>query len=375
MGINEPESLTVLRQHRLNELQELKSQGTRLIGYFCLYVPVEIVRAAGAVPVRLARADYPSSAAGEQLLRVDACPFCKSSLGLFNSDPLYQQLDGVIFVNTCDMMRRLPELVATRVRIPVFQLYLPRTSEPVPSRIAEFTRQLNRLTEFLSHLTGTTPDRERLLAAISTENQLRSKLRALEMLRAVPGSGLKTSRFFDLIALATLLAPEQTLTLISEIINPPTPPAVDECQPRLLLAGSIVAESDRDLLNLIEERAAIVADVICTGARLVEGGVATTAEPLTALARYYFGRIPCACRRPNDRLYQHIQQLIEQRRVQGIVYQTLLYCDPWRFEARDLRRWTGLPMLEIDHDYSRQNYEQLRTRIEAFVEMLCSLKR
>jgi benzoyl-CoA reductase/2-hydroxyglutaryl-CoA dehydratase subunit BcrC/BadD/HgdB len=138
----------------------------------------------------------------------------------------------------------------------------------------------------------------------------------------------------------------------------------------VLLAGSIIAESDRDIINLIEEQAVIVADVVCTGARFIAEDIHPGADPLNVLACYYFNRIPCACRRPNDRLFQHIQQLIIERGVQGIVYQTLLYCDPWRFEARQLRVQTQLPMLEIDHDYSRQNYEQLRTRIEAFIELL-----
>jgi len=369
MGLINRQELTA---KRLTELEKLKSRGRKLAGYFCLYVPVELLRAAGATPIRLARADYPSSQAGERYLRADACPFCKSSLEKVVSDPLYQLMDMLIFVNTCDMMRRLPELIATRVSIPVFQLYLPRTAEPFPARIAEFEHQLRRLAEFVTRLTGTAIDDQYLRTEIEIGNQLRSALRSIEILRALPAPRLTTAELFDLISLATLLEPADIIPLIAQIKNQvgnrvfnrqPTPP-------RLLLAGSIIAEGEREVISLLEERATIVADVICTGARFIEGDIATDSDPFRSLARYYFNRIPCPCRRPNTALYQQIRQLITERQIQGIVYQTLLYCDPWRFEARDLRQATGLPMLEIDHDYSRQNFEQLRTRIEAFVEML-----
>lgn len=370
MGVIAPEEILTLRQQRRAELQELKARGEKVIGYLCNYVPVEIIFAAGAVPVRLAQADYHSAVAGKELIRVDACPFCQSTLGKLNSDPIYQLLDGIVFVNTCDLMRRLPELAATRVKVPIFQIYLPRTAEPLPARITEFTRQLQRLADFLKNITGIEVDRANLIRAITIYNQLRAKLRTLEQFRPHPGFGLKTAEFFDLIALATLLPPAATGNLIDRIINQAPPPNRDKHTPRVLLAGSIIAESDRDIINLIEEQAVIVADVVCTGARFIAEDIHPGADPLNALACYYFNRNPCACRRPNDRLFQHIQQLIIERGVQGIVYQTLLYCDPWRFEARQLRVQTQLPMLEIDHDYSRQNYEQLRTRIEAFIELL-----
>ncbi len=361
-----------LAARRLNELQELKARGRKLAGYFCLYVPVELLRAAGAVPIRLARADYPSSQIGERHLRADACPFCKSSLEKLLSDPLYRLMDMLIFVNTCDMMRRLPELVATRVSIPVFQLYLPRTAEPFPARIAEFEHQLRRLADFVTRLTGTAIDDQHLQNEIEIGNRLRSALRSIEALRVSPVPLLTTGELFDLISLATLLEPADLLPLIAQIKNRATNQVFNRqpTPPRLLLAGSIIAEEEREVISLLEERAAIVADVICTGARFIEGDITTGSDPFRALAEYYFNRIPCPCRRPNTALYQHIRQLIAERQVQGIVFQTLLYCDPWRFEARDLRQATGLPMLEIDHDYSRQHFEQLRTRIEAFVEIL-----
>ncbi len=90
--------------------------------------------------MRLADADYQAEMRGERLLRSDACPFCKSCLGhlLTDQSELYQLIDGLVSVNTCDMMRRLPEVVE---KIAPYR-YSISTSLAPPNR---FRSELNRL--------------------------------------------------------------------------------------------------------------------------------------------------------------------------------------------------------------------------------------
>ncbi|MEO0085356.1 MAG: 2-hydroxyacyl-CoA dehydratase family protein, partial [candidate division WOR-3 bacterium] len=64
------------------------------------------------------------------------------------------------------------------------------------------------------------------------------------------------------------------------------------------------------------------------------------------------------------------RKLVASRRVAGLVFKTLLYCDAWSFEARRLHEELGIPVLAVDSDYSGQNREQVRTRVEAFLETL-----
>ncbi len=365
------EEVIVLWRKRIAELKRLKGQGKKVVGYFCQYVPVELIFAAGAIPVRLAGGDYPTSVRGERFLRADACPFCKSCLGKFETDPLYQLTDALVFVNTCDMMRRLPEVVSANIKIPIFQLYLPRTAEPFGNRVAEFQRQVNLLKEWLTALTCESVDKDRLQAAIRENNALRQGLTRLDEQRALMPPRIKGSEVFDLAHLSWLLEPRQALSAIAQVnaqIMVSAEPAA--FRPRLLLAGSILTDQERDFLELIEAQADIVADVICTGVRFFAGSIKLNHDPLQNITDFYFNRIPCACRRPNDLLYSQLRQLITGRAVQGIIYKTLLYCDSWRFEAKFLRQTLKLPLLEIDGDYSATNREQLRTRIEAFIEML-----
>lgn len=372
MALLERKRLEGLREERLEELKSLKAQGKKVVGYFCLYAPVEIIQAAGAIPVRLARADYQSELQGERFLRADACPFCKASLGKFAHDPLYQLVDGVVTVNTCDMMRRLPESITANFSVPVFSLYLPRTSEPFPNRLSAFRAGLVDLKEWLGSLTGQEWQTERLIEAIDEMNRLRRKLQELDKSRAEKPPKIQGGELFDIVALATLLPPKRMLNLLNDLLSMvrAAAGAVDKNRVRLLLTGSIVAEEDRTLIEIVEDSADIVADTVCTGSRWFNEEITVEEEPFAGLACFYFNRTPCACRRPNSALFDYIREQVKERKVQGIVNKSLLYCDAYRFEGKWLRQELGIPVLEVDGDYSQENRQQLRTRIEAFLEML-----
>lgn len=359
-----------LRAERLEELSRLRQEGRKVFGYFCLYAPVELIVAADGVPVRLARSSAEAESVGEKFLRADACSFCKSCLGGFEREPLFGLVDGIVGVTTCDMMRRLPEAIEARRGVPVFPINLPRTSEPEPNRLAEFRRQLVLLGDWLADMTGRLPEHEDLQPAVREQNRLRAVIRQVDEMRAFDPSAVSGSDVLDAVALAGLLEPSAAMRTIEQGLGQVRPVRRAGARPRLMLGGSIITEDDRWLVEMVEEKADIVADILCTGARWAAGDVADGAPLLEMLAPFYFSRVPCMCRRPNDRLYEYARKLVASRQVAGLVYKTLLYCDAWSFEARRLRDELGIPVLAVDSDYSGQNREQVRTRVEAFLETL-----
>ncbi len=359
-----------IRSQRVEEIAAVRRQGAKVVGYFCIYAPVEMVQASGAIPVRLMRGGHAAEEAGERYLRADACSFCNACMGNFELAPAYKQVDAVVSVNTCDMMRRLPESIERHFGIPVFQIYMPRTSEPLPHRIAEFRRQLGRLAEEQCRLTGSVVGDARLKSEIAAFDRLRGMLRQASDTRRMNGPLLSGGTMLDLAATAWLLGPVKAISLIEEVLRMVAArPRPEGRRPRLILGGSMLTEDDRWLLDLIEEKADIVTDILCTGTRWFAEDVPADGAPLDRLARFYFSR-PCMHRRPNTDMYKYVQELARDFRVQGLVYKTLLYCDPWNFEARRLQEALGVPMLHLDTDYSIENREQVRTRVEAFLETL-----
>jgi benzoyl-CoA reductase/2-hydroxyglutaryl-CoA dehydratase subunit BcrC/BadD/HgdB len=155
-----------------------------------------------------------------------------------------------------------------------------------------------------------------------------------------------------------------------------------EDTPRILLAGCPSVFPNWKIPSLIEEMGAvIVTDESCTGDRYLYDPVGITeksmTEMMTGIAAKYL--MPCVCPSfaPNeDRLYR-LLQMSEEFGVDGIVYYVLKGCVIYDFELTRVEKTfkkNGIPVLRIETDYNPEDIEQLRTRIEAFVEMLLTRK-
>jgi benzoyl-CoA reductase/2-hydroxyglutaryl-CoA dehydratase subunit BcrC/BadD/HgdB len=57
----------------------------------------------------------------------------------------------------------------------------------------------------------------------------------------------------------------------------------------------------------------------------------------------------------------------------GVIHYALQFCTPYMVEAYKVKKTTekqGTPFLRIETDYSMEDFGQLKTRIEAFVELI-----
>ena len=84
---------------------------------------------------------------------------------------------------------------------------------------------------------------------------------------------------------------------------------------------------------------------------------------------------PCTCPTftDNKRRVYRIMQMLKDYKVQGVIYHVLRGCLVYDYEYRlveeELER-LGIPVIRLESDYTDQDVEQLRIRIEAFVEMI-----
>ena len=101
--------------------QEIKNSINRkIIGYICSYTPIEIIHAAGFHPLRIFGRDRPIQKA-DSLMHSNICPFVRSLLDrVLESETDF--LDGVVFINSCDGMRRLYEIWRERIPKKFFHL-------------------------------------------------------------------------------------------------------------------------------------------------------------------------------------------------------------------------------------------------------------
>ena len=146
---------------------------------------------------------------------------------------------------------------------------------------------------------------------------------------------------------------------------------------RILLTGTPLAIPNWKLHHIIETSgAAIVCEENCTGTKfftnLVDESQTTLEGQFHALAERYM-KINCACFTPNTARIDEVLQLARDYQVDGVINTNLKFCTTFKTEAPALEKVledNGIPVLDIETDYTDNDAEQLRTRVEAFVEML-----
>ena len=128
-------------------------------------------------------------------------------------------------------------------------------------------------------------------------------------------------------------------------------------------------------LGVIEELgAAIVCYEGCCGIMNMRRPVdeSPEADPMTAIADKYL-EVPCAVMSPNTRRFEQLRSTLAEWKVDGVISITVHACTPFDVESKtigDICAEEGVPFLHVRTDYSPGDEGQLRTRIEAFLEML-----
>jgi benzoyl-CoA reductase subunit C len=147
-----------------------------------------------------------------------------------------------------------------------------------------------------------------------------------------------------------------------------------EKKTRLLIYGSIIDSSET--IRLIEDCGAnVVIDDLCFGTKAYWHEVAISEDPLASLARYYLNKITCprTYRSTVKQRFGHIARFAKDFQIDGVIVDAVRFCDPVKLEVPELKEYlqkNGLPALHIEDDYNIDAYGALKTRIQAFVEML-----
>jgi benzoyl-CoA reductase/2-hydroxyglutaryl-CoA dehydratase subunit BcrC/BadD/HgdB len=148
--------------------------------------------------------------------------------------------------------------------------------------------------------------------------------------------------------------------------------------PRILLTGSPVIFPNMKIPLMIEEMGGyLAADETCMGERGMSDPAVVTDESFDGMMRALANQVirPCSCPTFADnteRVYR-IRQMIEDYQVQGVIYHVLRGCLVYDFEYLALEEEMGklgIPIIRLESDYNEEDVEQLRIRIEAFIELI-----
>jgi benzoyl-CoA reductase/2-hydroxyglutaryl-CoA dehydratase subunit BcrC/BadD/HgdB len=371
---------------RIDEIESFRGKGGKVVGFFCLFPPIELIRASGATPIRTDSGLYCAVGPSEQLLPSDVCPLVKSALGtkILQLSPYLELCDALICPSSCGMKAKLGELLEDFM--PIWRIEVPSYKDNSWAR-SSWQVEIRSLKANLEKLTGEKITGQALRHSIMAVQEARTTFRRLIELRKSrfpPISGrdamlVTQTVWYDDLDRWTVKTAELCNELEDRIktsLSVSGPEA-----PRIMLSGSPIVWPNWKLPNLIEESGGlIVCDELCSGnqgtlSESVNLEEWTMNEMLAALADRYLRPVTCPCFSPNDKRMDKLRRLTEDFDVDGVVYHQLKGCYAHKIEfgrIRNALKKLRIPVLGIETDYTQEDLGQLRTRIEAFLEMLQS---
>ncbi len=359
----------------------------KVIASMCIHVPLELIYAVRAVPVRICSGAYSMDQIGTEFLPAKTCPMVKSTLGAIYLDILPGNIDPVLIVNpaTCDQKKKMGEL-GEELNSPLYMLEVPPTKDTEEAR-RYWHRVVKKFVKKLESVTGNKITRRSLKKAILMVAKAQAEYRRFNQLRGMApviyGKDailLTNAYFFDDIERWT----QKLYELNNELDN-----RVKERKyvgrpnsPRILLTGSPSIFPNMKLPVLIEELGGLVVyEEFCSTSRMIWDTVAVDEwflfDMIPAVADRYLKPSTCPNFSPNNDRKRKILKGIKEFAIDGVIYQTFTGCQLYDMESRMVGHYVekmGIPTLFIESDYNPDDSGQLITRLEAFLDSLKNKK-
>ncbi|GAA0771693.1 double-cubane-cluster-containing anaerobic reductase [Clostridium subterminale] len=365
------------------ELIEHQKKGGKVFGTFCVYVPDEIIFAAGAIATGLCGGSQFWVPGGEKVLPSGTCPLIKASVGarLDRTCPFFRIADMYIGETTCDGKKKAWEILGEDVPMHVMDLPQMKRRKDVEGWAEEIKTLMSKIEEF----TGNKITAESLSASIKLINNKRRALARLYELRKQPNPPISGKDVLLISQIAFYDDPIRFTQMVNKLCDELDERVKQgigifkEGTKRILFTGTPMAVPNWKLHHIVETSgAAVVAEETCTGTRyfenLVDETKTTIDDMIMALAERYMS-INCACFTPNNGRIDDIKRLVEEYKADGVIDINLKFCSLYDIEGYTVEKAlkeAGIPVLGIETDYNDQDSQQLRTRIGAFVEILNS---
>lgn len=377
------EDFAEARREGFLKVKELKDKGEKICGAFCQYTPSEIIYAAGLYQVALCGRSPDPIKTAETRLPANLCPLIKASYGhaLEESCPYAYFSDVVVGETTCDGKKKMYELLGELK--PMQVIHLPNVPDYERS-LEMWTEEIRAFAKGLEEKFNVTITDDMLNESIEWCNKERIQAARIYELGKYDPPAITGTKMNDIMeGEQYMFDREAKYNKINEILDQCEknwhdgiyPYEPDPNRPRLIVSGGGYGGVSAKTINVMEELGgAIVCYEGCCGIssrrRLVDED--RSRDPYVRIAEKYI-EVPCAVVSPNYRRMDQVRETIKEWHADGYVSITLHSCNPFAIETENIRRVCeemGIPLLHIETDFYPGDAGQIRTRIEAFLEMI-----
>jgi benzoyl-CoA reductase/2-hydroxyglutaryl-CoA dehydratase subunit BcrC/BadD/HgdB len=300
--------------------------------------------------------------------------------------PFLELSDALISVLTCDGMTKLSEILSDYKTI--WGMNIPRVKDSAQS-LRFWNDEIKHMKAQIEEFTGNKITRKSLKEAIKQTQMATKAFLRLQDLRK--GPPVIMGRDAMLVNQTYLWDDKKRWTEKTEALCDELEKRVQRKEwvcspdtPRVLVTGTPMFWPDNwKLPTLVEEanpKGIIVADELCSGERILNDPVGvdewTMDDMLSAIGERYLMASTCPCFTSSDGNEDRINWLINKVKewnVQGVIYYVVRGCMLYGMEYTRIKKALdkiNIPVYYLDTDYTREDVGQMKTRVEAFLEML-----
>lgn len=351
------------------QLDRYLAEGRKVVACAPVYTPEEIIHSMGLVPMGVWGADTEINEA-KKYFPAFICSVMQTILELgIRGD--YNGVSAIVIPSLCDSLKALGQNWKYAVKdIPFIPMTYPQNRKPAYG--IRFTKAgYERVIEDLRAATGAEFSEDALAESIRVYNEHNAVMRELAEAAAVfPITAAERS---DVFKSAWFMRKEEHMVLVKQLIEEMKKEAPDQTSARVVVSG-ILADS-QDLLKILDENGLkIVADDVADESRQYRTDVTVGGSPLDALAEKFAAMDNCSVLYDRDKKrVDYIVDLAKKHAAGGVIVLMTKFCDPEEFDYVPIKRAcdaAGLRNLNIEVDRQMVNYEQARTMIQAFREMI-----
>lgn len=363
------------------ELIEAQKKGQKVFGTFCVYVPDEIILACNGIVTGLCGGSQFWVPDGEKVLPKSMCPLVKASVGarLGKTCPFFRIADMYVGETTCDGKKKAYEILGKDV--PMYIMDVPQMKRQ--EDILKWSNEISLFAKKVEEFTGNKLTLEKLNEAIKIVNNKRRALKRVYEARKnmnVPISGKDALLVMQIAFFDDPIRCSEMCNKLADELEQRIKDGVSVFKKgakRILITGTPMAIPNWKLHHIIESLgAAVVCEEMCTGTRYFENEVkencSSLEEAFMEIAKRYM-KNNCACFTPNEGRIDDIKKLAKEYNVDGVIDANLKFCtiyDTEGYFVEKALKEDNIKCLGIETDYDDGDSEQLKTRIEAFLEML-----
>lgn len=354
-----------------------KSNSRKKAAYTCTYTPIEVLAAADVDFIRLYNRGTPEEViAGESLTQSMLCDHTKSLVGGFMKGlPEYAATDKLYTFYTCGCMKNTVEAI-NRDYVAAEVFNVPRTKED-ETALKFLEEEINAFKRELENFTGVPITEEKIRETSRLYNKAKSLLRVIFSFRkkdypVITGEDAQTlMKGYFVLPVEKLINELEKIKAQLKLIETPAGKKI-----RVLLAGGIVADGDDKMTRILEKDlgVSVVAEDNCTGLKPISENVNVNKENIyEALAEEYLNKAPCGRMAPIQDMVEYSAKVAREYDVDGVVLYYLKFCPCYSLVEKayaDKFKKINIPLIIISGDYSRGDEGQVKTRLEAFVELL-----